>query len=291
MRSLSRAGFTLVELLVGLALVGIVSAGVLRIVVGNQRLHQAQAQSIAARQSARAGAAILPAELRGLDAADGDIAAMSPTALTVRVSRQLAFLCARPRLGAGPSGLVVREQPLHGVRDFDPATDSILVYYEGDAATTSDDGWVRGNLATVAPGVCSDGRPGRILSANLAFGWSGPGVPQLDATGSIENGAPLHGFATVTYRLYRSSDGRWYLGYQEGLDPVQPLIGPLASDGVRFAFFDSGGGVATDPRAVAAIAVTLRAESDQPVRRSDGTLVRVDDEVTTWIALRNNRRY
>jgi prepilin-type N-terminal cleavage/methylation domain-containing protein len=276
MRRLS--GFTLVELLVALVVFAAVSAGIHRLLAGNRRLHQAQGQAIALRQSIRAGAAILPAELRELDATDGDIAAMGPAQISIRAPRQLALLCAAPVLGPGPADLIIRETPFHAVRDFDPATDSILVYYEGDPGTGADDGWVRGRVRTVAPRACPDGRPGRSLSATLAF------APlQLVQTGSIPDGAPLRGFAAVTYRLYQSSDQRWYLGYQEGVDPVQPLIGPLRADGVRFAYFDSAGGVATQPGRVAGIEVTLGAEA--------GTPPFARDEVTTWIALRNNRRF
>lgn len=284
MRSLT--GFTLVELLVALALFAAVSAGVYRLLAGNQRLHVAQGQAIALRQNVRAGAAILPAELRELDAIDGDLVVIGPTTITLRAARQLALLCAQPVLGSGSQELTIRVERFHGVRDFDPASDSVLVYYEGDENTDADDGWVRGRLLTVRPQPCPDGRPGRALAAVLAFD-----APQSGVTGHIPDGAPLRGFATVTYRLYQAADRRWYLGYQEGLDVVQPLIGPLRPDGVAFAYFDSAGGVTAEPARVAGIEVTLRGESARPTRQRDGTVAFAQDEITTWVALRNNRRY
>ncbi|HKV72237.1 MAG TPA: prepilin-type N-terminal cleavage/methylation domain-containing protein, partial [Gemmatimonadales bacterium] len=65
-------GFTLVELMVGLLLLGIISVGIYRVLVKNQQLYQTQSQKVDVGQNLRAAAAILPAELREIDAADGD---------------------------------------------------------------------------------------------------------------------------------------------------------------------------------------------------------------------------
>jgi len=287
MSHLTRRGFTLVELLIGLVLIGIVSAGIYRVLVNNQRIYQAQTQRIEMLQNIRAGAAILPAEFRELSASEDDITAMTATSIQIRGMRQLAFLCATPVLGVGSPILAIRQTPLYGLRAFDANRDSIFVYYEGDDATRFDDGWVRGRITQVAPGVCLDASPAWLLTTSLFFD---AGLGQTSVTGNIRSGSPLRGFEPVTYRLY-TSDGRSYIGLQEGSSAIQPLIGPLTSNGLALAYFDSTGAPTSTPDRVALIQMTLRAETQQAFRQLDGSIARAIDSVTTWVALRNNLRY
>src|SRR2546428_8095290 len=98
MSLLARRGFTLIELMIALVLLGMVSAAVYKVLVNNQRVYLAQTQTIDLQQNIRAAAAILPAEFRELDASDGDIAAMGPPSLQIRAIRQLSFICSPPLL-------------------------------------------------------------------------------------------------------------------------------------------------------------------------------------------------
>jgi prepilin-type N-terminal cleavage/methylation domain-containing protein len=286
MPPLTRRGFTLVELLIGLVLLGIVSAGVYRVLVNNQRIFSAQSERIAMLQNIRAAAAILPAELRELSATDEDIVAMSGTGIRIRAMRQLAFLCALPVLGGGSTVFAVRQAPIYGARAFDMNRDSILVYYEGDDAIRGDDGWVIGRITAMAAGACADGRPAWLLTTNLAYG-----AGQTAVTGNIRSGSPVRGFEPVTYRLYTASDGRPYIGLAEGSASIQPLVGPLTANGLSLAYFDSTGAATNTATRVSLIRMTLRAETQQAFRQLDGSIARSIDSVTTWIALRNNRRY
>ena len=284
MSHLSRRGFTLVELLIGLVLIGIVSAGVYRVLINNQRIYQAQTQRIDMLQNIRAGLTILPAELREISASEGDIRAMSATSISFRGMRQLGFLCAQPILGGGSPVLTVRQRPLYGTRGFDAARDSILVYYEGNKTTRADDAWLPGRITASVAGVCPDATAAWVITTNLNFG----GRPNV--TGAIQAGSPIRGFEPVTYQLY-TSGGRNYIGVQEGTAAIQPLIGPLAANGLSLAYFDSSG-VATAVRAdVASLRITLRAETQREFRQLDGSIARAVDSVTTWVSLRNNLRF
>ncbi|HXO85018.1 MAG TPA: prepilin-type N-terminal cleavage/methylation domain-containing protein, partial [Gemmatimonadales bacterium] len=90
---MSRRGFTMIELLVALVLLGIVSTAIYRVLVNNQRLYMAQTQRIDLSQNIRASNTILSAEFRELDAFDGDIIAMSADSILVRGMRWLSFVC------------------------------------------------------------------------------------------------------------------------------------------------------------------------------------------------------
>ena len=289
MPHLTRRGFTLVELLIGLILIGIVSAGIYRVLLNNQRIYSAQTQRIEMSQNIRAAAAVLPAEFRELSASEGDIGTMSATSISIRAMRQLAFLCATPVLGASTVQLFIRRTPVYGPRDFDAGRDSLFVYYEGDDATRADDGWLRGRIeAAPNVGVCPDGDPATLIVASLFFDG---GLGQTAVTGSIRAGSPVRGFERVTYSLYTAGDGRSYIGLQEGAATIQPLIGPLTANGLTLAYFDSTGAGTGTANRVAMIRMTLRAEARQAFRQTDGSLARSVDSVTTWVALRNNLRY
>src|SRR5436190_18352309 len=198
---LARRGFTLIELMIALVLLGLVSTAVYKVLVNNQRLYLAQTQTIDLQQNIRAAAAILPAEFRELDAADGDITAMGPDSIRMRAMRQLAFLCATPPLGGGVGQitLIVRQTPIFGNRQTYSVNDSLLIFYEGDPSTRNDDSWVLGQVKTVATGLCPDSgvtHPGYVLT--LQPQWIAGS--QLNVANAITLGAPVRGFDKVTYR-------------------------------------------------------------------------------------------
>jgi prepilin-type N-terminal cleavage/methylation domain-containing protein len=292
-----RYGFTLVELLVTLALLGVVSAAIYGTLLTHQRTYQAQTQRIGLQQNIRAALTVLPAEFRELDASAGDISAMARDSIRLRAMRTLAFLCATPVLGpgliAGPTvvatTLVIPNQPSYGARDFDRGRDSLLVFYEGDEGTRSDDGWVLGRITGMAGGACpaGDRRPGREVAVQLRFA-----ADQSNHPGAIPRGAPVRAFETVTYLGYRAADGRHYIGQRSPGD-LQPIIGPVTADGLELRYLDSAGAATADPRRVAEIEIVVRGESAQPLRGAgkDGAVGYAADSVVTRVTLRNNRRF
>src|SRR3989442_15278040 len=116
MRVLSRRGFTLIELMIALLLLGIVATGIYRVLVGNQQTDLAQTQRIDLQQNIRAVLTILPADFREIAAADGDILKMACTSLTIRARRSLAFICIPPGPGGRLGGITVtlRQQQIFG---------------------------------------------------------------------------------------------------------------------------------------------------------------------------------
>jgi prepilin-type N-terminal cleavage/methylation domain-containing protein len=166
-RASARRGFTIIELLVALVLLGLVSAAVYRVLVNNQRLYMAQTQRIDLSQNIRAASSILPAEFRELDAFDGDIIAMTSTRLELRVMRWLSFICVPPVLGAGLNlqmtirGGIPGQPMFYGSRAPDINIDTMLIYYDGDPTTRADDFWARpySTRSPTAPGDVPDPNP------------------------------------------------------------------------------------------------------------------------------------
>lgn len=287
MPALTRSGITLTELLVALTLFGLVSAGALGVLRQTREAYRAESQGIDLQENLRIAATFLPAELRELDAADGDLVAMADTAITIRAPRQLAVACRTP--GLDPSGaltLTLRDAPFHGLRDFNPAIDSLWIYSAGDVDGSKAVDWMLGSIVSLAPDSCPDGWPARRMTAVLH-----PSGGQVTSGIVVPVGAPVLGFETVTYRRYRSTeDRRWYVGMQTAAD-LQPLLGPVTDDGLAFAYFDSSGAVTSVPSRVSLVEVRVRARTAQPIRRAGGRLENHVDSVVFLVALRNNRRY
>jgi prepilin-type N-terminal cleavage/methylation domain-containing protein len=290
----TRRGFTLVELLIAMVLLGIVSAGIYRVLVNNQRVYQQQTQRIDLQQNIRAAANILPAEFRELAASDTDITVMTATSLQIRAMRWLAFVCTPPVTGGalGNLTLTVRGgapgQPMfYGARGLDLTKDSLLIYYDGRAITRNDDAWALARPVASQALNCLDGRPGLQITLNQLLLRGAPNVP-----GSIPLGAPVRGFERVTYQLYQpAGDTSWYIGFQPSGGTMQPLIGPVLPNGLNFAYFDSLGVATAVPTRVARIDITVRARTAQLVRQNSGAVTATRDSVVTSVALRNNRRF
>jgi prepilin-type N-terminal cleavage/methylation domain-containing protein len=293
--SRARRGFTMVELLVALVLLGIVSAAVYRVLVNNQRLYQAQTARIDLSQNIRAAGSILPAEFRQLDASEGDIGAMSATSISIRAMRWLGFACSPPALGGALNGVAVilrggaPGQPLfYGARGIN-VTDSVLIYYDGDQSTRTDDFWAIGGITAAPNGQnCPDGANGQRLILNLNLLGLG-----ANAAGAIPNGAPVWGFERVTYQLYQpAGDTSWYVGLQPAGGSIQPLIGPVLTNGLTFTYYNAAGVVTAVRSQVARIDITVRARTASAIR-AGGQAARLTqiDSVVTSVALRNNRRF
>jgi len=279
--------------MIALVLLGIVSTGIYKVLVGNQRIYMAQTQQIDLQQNLRAAATILPAEFRELDAAEDDITAMGPDSIRMRAMRQLAFVCATPVLGGGIGqiALMVRPVPIYGTRTTIAKDDSLLVYWEGNALSRNDDQWLPAQVKQVpVPGVCSDGS----LAIALSLDPTWLNNPALNRVGAITDGSPVRGFDKLTYRVYQAGDGHWYLGQKnssKSTATIQPLIGPLiGSDGVTFSYFTAAGAVTTDRLQVGQIGIVVRAQTAAPVRGPTGSFANKVDSVVTLVTLRNNPR-
>ena len=294
--SRGRRGFTIIEVLVALVLLGLVSAALYRVLVNNQRLYMAQTQRIDLSQNIRAASTILPAEFRELDASEGDITAMSATSISMRAMRWLGFACNTPGLGGALNGVsvIVRGgapgQPLFfGARGIDNTRDSILIYYDGNVNSRTDDFWATGSITAAPNGQnCNDGTNGQRLVVNLNLLGLGPNV-----AGAIPLGAPVRGFERVVYQLYQpAGDTSWYVGFQPAGQSMQPLIGPVLSNGLTFQYYDANGNVTAVRNQVARIDITVRARTTGAVR-AGGQAARatIVDSVVTSVALRNNRRF
>lgn len=276
-------GFSLVELAISLVVGAILLSSLYRVLLTSQRFYRAQAAILGVQQNVRAAAHLLAEELRALDAPDGDLIALSDTAVTLKAMRIFATTCAPA--SPATSGVVLRDALTFGYRGIDPARDSLLLYLEADT-TSSGEKWLHAAVQRVSAGAaCADSTPGTRLTLVLAAG----GATQL---ARVATGAPVRAFEVVSYRLYRDAGGAWWLGQRSlsggAWGSTTPVAGPLRPvSGLTLRGLDAAGSPAA-PRQVAQIEITVRGRSLEPISVQGLPPGPYRDSLTLRVALRND---
>lgn len=285
---MNRRGFTLVGLMIALVMTGIVVAALYQLLLTNQRVYREQTERVDLNANVRAAVAILPTELREMNAADtveSDITAMGDSALRYKAMRSFFVLC-QPPVTAGPNAtLFVWRNTSLGLRAIDDDRDSVLIYAEGDPLTARDNLWIHANVrAAISPGTgCPGGAPSIAIPINNVW-----------PAGSLNRvllGAPIRSFETIELLTYADLGGDWWLGARnfskgKGWSAIQPILGPLAASGLKLQYFDANGAVTAVPEQVARIGATVIGRS-WTKSRGGGTEAYVVDTLVTHIALRN----
>ncbi len=288
MHPINRRGFTLVELVVVLGLMGIILGALYQSILATQRTTGAQVQRIDLQQTTRAAALYISNMVRELDAAEGDILQSQATLLQFRAMRWTGILCTIPFVTAGQVQFTIRGDLLYGVRGPDAALDSILLWKEDDPTIRTDDVWLIGGLQSSAAGVCpSDGSAGSTLRVVFTAASGGNAA----ATAGTTVGSPIRGFEVEELSLYPQGSDYW-LGRRTASrtgvwTTVRPLVGPLLADGLSFSYFDAAGALPVLTTGIASIAVIVRGRS----RRQVSGIGYMQDSIVTRVTLRNNARF
>src|SRR5882724_5280531 len=263
-RSIRRAGFTLVELIITMVLVSFVAGAIVKLLLRQQRFYNSTTDLIQTRQQIRQAAAMLPSDLRGISSSGGDIFSMSDSALEFRSVFGSSVVCTN---AAGIVSTVPRVlasgATLTNWARLPAVGDSLAVYNNGPTLVVTDDAWslyritavavVTTNVATGCPTTTGLTQAGDISAANPSYRLTL--TPAAAAT--IPVGAGIRFVRRVRYRLYRdNTDNQWYLGFFDcifGRVPVcnttQAIAGPFqpyatnGTSGVQFAYYDVNGAV------------------------------------------------
>lgn len=281
-------GFTLVEILVALVLLGIVSTALYQLLVSNQRLYRSQVQRVAVNESARGVISVLPTEIRELNARDGDVIAMTSSSLTYKSMQALYFQCTAPNTGS--LEIVLDRSVFYGLTAINAADDSVLIFSEGDSTTRSDDGWLSASVTSTTAGTACPG-----TQPSITVGLAGVSAGQL---ATVLSGAPARTFRPAQILVYADAAGDWWLGgrlYQKSAGAwgaTQAIVGPLSSTGLALTFADSAGNTTASLTAVARVGITVQSQSAERVYQGGGggTTYLLQDLVTQ-VALRNNPTY
>lgn len=256
---LTRRGATLVELLVGLALAGLVLGSATTTLLRQQQSHARIADVRGADGQLHAVTAILAGQLAHLEPSDLAVGMATDTSLQFRAPVAHGVACTAPpgRAIALPS------------RPNTPWTDDpLLDARAGDSLWWfADSSWRSAAIADVATMIvsCSAPMPASGMSVLLTVGT-------MD---TVPAGAPLRVTRQTRYTIYRAGNGTFQLGLREwnpnaqSFSAPQPVAGPLLRmAGARrtgFRYHDRAGSEVVplagpiDVRQVARIRVTASA--------------------------------
>jgi hypothetical protein len=254
---LTRAGASLVELLVAMGLAAVLLAAATRSMLRQQRAAHWVGTFGAVEAQASHAVRLLPDELALLDAAAGDVVPgqASDTTLELRavVGSGVACDSATSAVTLAPDGGTI--PPLGGVARTIAAGDSLWFL---DSL-----GW-RGRAITAAS---------RATSACLRPSASSAPTTRLalDAPMDVGGGTPVRVTRHERWLFYRASDGRWYLGFRDWnaagarFNATQPVAGPFvkalrSGERTGLRYYDASGNAVmpdgTNERGIARVRVT-----------------------------------
>lgn len=286
----ARAGFTLFELVLVLALTGIVLGLVSAIGTRLQRQLADSESHIQTAEQLAVVSALLPLDVRSLSPSADDIRTgeARDSSLELRSIVATAVTCS-----AAADSLIVAPYLLAGGRQPTfPAQfgDTLWVLVDTDTAES----WRAVSIRSVRSmtGACravSDAATRSVLDLDHLIGL------QLHDSVPADAGSIVRITRPIRYSFYRSSDGHWYLGLRTWntavaqFNGIQPLSGPYAPpalDATRIEYYDEAGNRLTsgmgDTRSIARIEWLVESESS-------GGRTPIVDSVRVAVAIRNRR--
>lgn len=296
-------GFTLVELVVALALGLLVAGLVHRQLFLGRRHARAQLERMAMQDNVRVAALALvgelgpigydeitpaaaaalgvPAELRA------DLRSVQPGAVTYLAERGGGHVC-----GTAPAAAeVLMAQATWSSLRAPRITDSLLVFVESDPATASDDAWIHLGVISVGGASCPAGEP----ALALRVGFPAPLSP--GALSRVTAGSPVR-LTEVMQARYYASGGKSWLGLRSVStgEAITPVAGPLADStsgvrGLTLRSLDRADVPTSDPASVRVVEIALVGVTDEPIHGRDLSRASVDSfALTTRVTLRNGLR-
>ena len=273
-------GFTLVEMLIGLVLLGIVSTTIYRVLTTNQRLSRAQTEQVSLQSSVRVGALAVANELReiGINASGGtDIIAMGANGITYRAMRSSGMACA-----VTLTQVTIRNtaNTFFSTRNIVAGQDALLLYVEADSTISTDDTWAILPILNVGTSTCGGAAAITLTTA----------VP-AGTLANIKLDAPVRTFEIMELGVTAVGGQNW-LGVRSvsGGTAMQPALGPIAANGLDLEYYTTAGGntVTTNPALVQSIRINIRGVTDRTVRAAGQDPLALDtDSLAMRITLRN----
>lgn len=234
----SGAGFTLVEMLVALVITGIMAAGVITLLMGQNRFYGSTDDVVYAEQSLRATSDLMGSEMRSIHPGTGggsDLVTAQSDELTFRLDTHRGVVCAvnsgdvyvflfsepsAPNVDASSRGHAVREAYASSTWSYDPWDPMSTTLERADSPTSS------------VAGTCESGGGPDATSGNydqfVVFRSWGTTEPEV---GSI-----LRIYGEVTYEFGASGFGSGTAIFRND----QELAAPFESD-AAFSYVTSSG--------------------------------------------------
>lgn len=273
----TRPGWSLVEVVIVVALLGLIGAAVASVLLHQQRFAGDTADLLDARNGVRDAIEVMSADIRGSSPAD-TIRLMADSAVEFFASVGTSIVCR----ASSPTTLVLAGESADGNTLtsllVQPDTGDLALTYSGNT-DSSGRRWRRHRIAAFAP---------RPAIASCLPGSDSPdegfAVTLQAPPGPVEQGTPIRFVRRGRYSLYRSSDREWYLGYRRcnalgasvcaAIQPVSGPYRPYSADsgktGLLFAYFDAGGDRVGSGSALSVVRADITARAPPGKRRLIG---------------------
>jgi prepilin-type N-terminal cleavage/methylation domain-containing protein len=233
---MSRRGFSLVELLVAMAIMGILGIGLVRIIVNNSRFVSQNDAMMEARETARAAMLSMLGELHMVG--DRGLVAATRDSITVRLPYTFGMAC---QTNGGIT--VVTLMPTDSLT-YATAVPEGLAWRDSSSGAFTNPSLITG--ITVAPSTntlaCTQDSIRQILGSRLV------GVGGIAGVNVPPSGSLLFLYQTVTYKFAASADvpGRRGLWRKAGAAAYEEVAAPFDS-AAAFAYL-TGPWMAVDAR-------------------------------------------
>jgi hypothetical protein len=271
---------SLVELVVTMALLGVVLAFIARTLIGQQRLYQATHAREMLDRASRQAVLILAGELEPVFAQGGDLTAGQATDSAVEFQSLVgaAIACDVQGLGVRLPAATDTGAPALATYVTTPAVGDRVLAFD---AESDPEQW----RERVIVGFRAGGAPCAWAGAHDGYTLT------LDSSLAVAPLTAVRVTRRTRYSLYRGGDGQWYLGMRDWnsgtlrFNTIQPVSGPYlpynrraSASGVSFTYVDSSDRPLATPVAIAAAVRRV----DVTVRTTAG-----GDSIARQIALRH----
>lgn len=297
---LNRRGLSLVELLIGIVLMGIIGAALVRVFTVIMGASTAQVQVAATQGEARVGTLLLPQEFReiGYDTNStsltrtSDLIAIGDNSIRFWASRGLGITCGTPTLTEFRirRGIIGQRVPV--------LTDRVLLFLEFDPNAGFDDYWVPMTVSAIDLNSTCDGTDPAIRFTLSATPEVASGTAMALTNHRV--GGPIRWFEDVEYGVVTdASTGQFFLGRRShslSEAALTPVVGPLTdANAFSLRYFNAAGTQLTAASApvinVRSMEIRLRTTSESRVSLAGSTSRNISNFPTvTRVALRNALR-
>ncbi|MEO8911214.1 MAG: prepilin-type N-terminal cleavage/methylation domain-containing protein [Gemmatimonadaceae bacterium] len=301
----ARKGLSLIELVVVVALAGLVGGAIGVTLTRQQRFYRGAAEVGYVREAVRDAMDVLAIDIRQMSVGD-TVRLRADSAIEFFSTIGVSAVCQEAGAEVGLPGLHSSGNSLSAFL-MQPDTGDVAAFYS--YSEVDGEKWERHRISDVAARSLGSSCPpvSRFtVQADLDARNDGLVLTLTSPlSGVIEAGAPVRFLRRGRYSLYHSSDG-WYLGYrrcnaigQSVCGAIQPISGTYrpysidpAASGLLFEYFDRGGqrlDPTSSPLTLARVDVTARGESGRgfSMRGENG---RISDSATITVAIRNGAR-
>jgi prepilin-type N-terminal cleavage/methylation domain-containing protein len=216
-----RDGFTLIELMIVVALLGIIGAMLTTILVRQQRFHRAVTNLTDTRARMRDISTIMPTDLRSVSTAGRDLLEISDTSMQFRAFIGASVMCrfASAQVIELPPKVLSSGSVLTAWINPPAPNDIVYVYDEGTQGGNVDDTWQPFSITDTASATDATWCPTTTVPAYTKAADNAARRYRLTLSGTpnplqVETGAPLRFAREVRYSIYQASDNQWYVGFQ-----------------------------------------------------------------------------